>query len=335
LTEAGILTQGLLSLQSMDPDTLDTVERSNIKLEKYDELAREFRRAKLPLFVDLMLGLPGSTSASFRRDLQGCVDREVNAKVFQTELLVNSPMNDPAYRAQHRIETAAPFQCLVRSADGAEAPRPFVVSTATFTRAEYADMLRLRRVFVLCENFGVLRQVARYVRQETGMLEVEFYERLRVDARHHRERWPTIAFAFDFSGVLGAAPASWRLFIDEVHGYLTRVLDLADDAALGSVLAVQHALLPARERRFPLTLELAHDYGAWHAAVLAAKDAGTRDWPAAVPRLRTFPRATFTVDDPNGVSVRAVGYRIEDNLHADWELASPVSRVMPGEYAGL
>ena len=61
MANAGIVTQGMLSLQSMDEDTLDAVHRSNIKTEKYEELAGEIRRADLPLFVDLMLGLPGST----------------------------------------------------------------------------------------------------------------------------------------------------------------------------------------------------------------------------------------------------------------------------------
>src|SRR5690606_1162319 len=102
--EAGILTNGLLSLQSVDPGTLSAIRRTNIKVEKYNELAEEFRKARLPLFVDLMVGLPGSTSDSFHADLQDCIDREVVAKIHPTTLLPNSPMNDPAYREEHKIE---------------------------------------------------------------------------------------------------------------------------------------------------------------------------------------------------------------------------------------
>ena len=43
-------------------------------------------------------------------------------------------------------------------------------------------MLHLRRVFLVAENFGVLRQVSRFVRQEAGLTEVDLYERLRHDA---------------------------------------------------------------------------------------------------------------------------------------------------------
>jgi hypothetical protein len=337
LTSADVLTEGLLSLQSMDPGTLNTVQRSNIKVEKYDELAREFHRAKLPLFIDLMVGLPGSTSASFRSDLQGCIDREVTAKIYQTEVLVNSPMNEPAYREQHRIETAAPFPSLVRSGqDAGVAPsRAFVVSTSSFTRQEYDEMMRLRRVFVLCENLGALRHVARYLRQEAGLLEIDFYEDLRLAARNAPEQWPTTAFAFDFVTLLGVAPASWQLFIEEVHEYVTRMRGVADDSALRTVFAVQHALLPTRGRTFPVRLELAHDYAAWHAAILEAKDRGAHDWTTAVPSLRSLGPAPFVIDDPHEVTVRAIGYRMEDHFHADWELASAVSRSMPREYAIL
>jgi radical SAM superfamily enzyme YgiQ (UPF0313 family) len=334
LIEANILCEGLLSLQSMDQDTLAAVRRSNIKTAKYDELAREFRQAKLPLFIDLMVGLPGATPASFRNDLQGAIDREVTAKVFQTELLVNSPMNEPTYRAEHRIETAAPFQSLSVSTDAGNGrpQRAFVVASSSFTRDEYAEMLDLRQTFALCENYGVLRQVARFVHHETGMRDVDFYAQICAEARADRERWPAIATAFALGPSLGVPPVSWQCFIDELRDYLTIRLGIAAGSALETVLQVQHALLPARGRQFPLELTLAHDFAAWHAQMLAAKDEGRYDWREHVPPLASFGPARFIVEDPRSVCTRGIGYRIEEFFHGDWELESPVSRALPGEH---
>jgi hypothetical protein len=332
--DADILIQGLLSLQSMDAETLKTVKRSNIKTAKYDELAHEFRQADLPLFVDLMLGLPGATQASFRGDLQGCIDREVTAKIYPTELLVNSPMNEPEYRENNRIETSAPLGALVatsRNADGST-KRALVVATASFTRADYDEMLDLRRVFIVADNFGVLRQVSRFVRQELGLTEIELYERLRLDARAHPDRWPALAFTFRVMPFLGTPPVSWRLLVDETRAYVTKVLTLPDDDALDTVLLVQHALLPSRGRQFPVTLELAHDYAAWHRAMVEVKDAGFVDWEGRVPRLRDLPPGRFTVDDPHDVCGRALGVEIDENLHGSWELASPVARAVSHEH---
>ena len=319
MAKAGIVTQGIMSLQTMDPGTLAAVRRSNIKTEKYDQLAAEFRRAQLPLFVDLMLGLPGSTPESFRADLQQCVNREVQVRIPQTTLLINSPMNDPAYRAEYEIETNEPFRPGV--------PR-LVVSTKTLSREQYDGLARLRLMFLLFENFGVLRQVSRFVHQETGLGEVELYERLRVDTERAPERWPMLRLLASVVPAIMSAPGSWQLVLDELREYLIEVVGLVPDDALESVLAVQLALLPAHGRLMPETLHLAHDYAAWCAAMIAVKESPARDeWTGLVPRLREFPPASFTVSDPDEAVRRAIGAGIE--LHGfglNWEFQSPIRR---------
>jgi radical SAM superfamily enzyme YgiQ (UPF0313 family) len=321
LLDAGILTYGQISLQSMDRDTLATINRSNIKLEKYEELAQEFRGGGLPLFVDLMMGLPGATTASFRNDLQESIDREVIAKVFPTQLLVNSPMNEPEYRRRHGIEAR---------------PGELVTSAASFSRDEYDEMTQLRRVFLLLWKYGVLRHVASYVRQEIDLREVDFFARLWRDARAARQRWPMIAFTLEVVPGLMVPPGRWGLFLDEVAEYLTAELGIAADAALATVLRVQNALLPAPDRVFPETVELAHDYAAWHAAMIAAKDAGhQRDWPNVVPELRQFGPGALTVDDHYGVCAEGLGKTVDADVWGMWELDSPVSRPVRPLHAAL
>jgi radical SAM superfamily enzyme YgiQ (UPF0313 family) len=312
LAEADIITYGLVSLQSMDPGTLNTVNRSNIKVEKYHELAHEFRRAGLPLFVDLMMGLPGATVDSFRSDLQRSIDREVIAKIHPTQLLVNSPMNEPDYRRRHGIEAT---------------PGSLVTSAASYTREDYDQMRKLRRVFLLLEKFGVLRHVARYVRQEAKVHEIAFYERLWRDTRSARSRWPVTGFTLEAVPELMVPPGRWSLLLDEVRRYVVDVLGVADDDALATVLAVQNALLPARQRQFPQTLSLRHDYAAWHAAMVTAKDDGhLEDWTDVVRPLRQLPAATFTVDDPYDVCLLGIGHTVDSDIWGVWELTSSVSR---------
>jgi radical SAM superfamily enzyme YgiQ (UPF0313 family) len=314
LAEAGILTEGVVSLQSMDADTLVTIKRSNIKLEKYDELSTEFRTAKLPLSVDLMLGLPGSTATSFRNDLQECADREVRTRVYPTVLLPNSPMNDPEYRAENQITGAVD---------------EVITETSTYTREEWDQMIALRGPYLISHRYAVLRYVSAYVRSELGVREVEFYERLLDDALANRERWPTIAFAFQVTAELMAPPCSWGLFIDEIRQYLIEVLGLPDDDALQTVLTVQHALLPAIDRRFPHVVKVPHDFPAWYLEVLSAKEGGRRhDWEEVVAPLRSYGPTEFTIDDPHDVCRTAIGGTVDSlSQHmAGWELGSPISR---------
>ena len=321
VVDAGILTHGTLSLQSMDEETLATIDRSNIKLERYEDLATAFRRARLPLFVDLMVGLPGQTKQSFHEDLQQCLEREVHVRIPVTELLVNSPMNDPEYRRQHQIQVEAGDGQMMKH-------RLLVVSTSSFTRRDYDEMMQVFRMFLLFEDFGALRQVGRYVRQETGIREMDLYERLRQVARTEPERWPNIALTVRGVPRYMAPPVSWRFFFDELREFLVDEVGVSDDSALDTVLTAQHALLPACGRRFPVILQLDHDYAAWYRAMFDAKDSGHReDWHATVSPLRTFPPAAFFVEDPEQKSTRALGVFIETHgMGANWELHSPVER---------
>ena len=114
---------------------------------------RSSASAELPLYVDLMMGLPGQTCRSFRNDLQECINREVHAKIFPTELLVNSPMNEPDYRELHGIVTEPGKRSWWKRDRSPRRLRGDAAAAWTF-------MVR--------EKYGVLRFVARYVRHETG-----------------------------------------------------------------------------------------------------------------------------------------------------------------------
>jgi hypothetical protein len=267
--------------------------------------------------VDMMLGLPGQTVTSFQNDLQGCVDRGVFPRIFVTELLVNSPMNEPAYRAEHEIETE-------QAPDGVQR---LVVSTSTFTREDYEEMNQLRLFFELADVVGLLRHVAHFVRSETGAREIDFYERLRRDIRDDPERWPTLAFSVRALPRLLVPPGSWHLPLAEAHRYAVEVLGLADDEALRTVLAVQRAVLPARNRMMPQTIELAHDYAAWHQTMVETRDAGHHaDWESIVPPLRDFAPGSFAVDDPDRLCEFGVGSAIDGDYYGSFELRTPVAR---------
>jgi hypothetical protein len=263
--------------------------------------------------VELMMGLPGSTVDTLRNDLQDCIGRDVRATVFPTVMLPNSPMNDPEYRREHAIVAR---------------PGEFVQQTSSYTRAEWDDMNRLALAFTMAENFNVLRQVGMYVRAETGMREIDFYERLAADARADRERWPVIALVFQSLPTLMVPPVSWALFCDEVHDYLVHELGIADDTALATVLEVQLAHLPARERDWPFETELTHDYVAWHTSVGDLRRSGHRDdWERSVRPLRELGPGRLRIDDPFGVCSEYLGgSTLSLSWTSSWDLDSPVGR---------
>lgn len=319
LCDAGIMSQGVLSLQTMDEDTLQVVHRSNIKTDKYDAIAQEMRRAKLPLMVELMMGLPGQTVESFADDLQQCINREVPARINHTTLLVNSPMNEPSYLAEHKIETASPI------GPGLNAG---VISTASYTRQDYAAMEHLRKDFMLYENWSVLRHISRFVRQETGIREIDVYRMARSRTDERPGEWPILEALVVHGATLMTAPFSWSLMLADLRRFLVSEAGVPDDSALDAMIRTQLALLPSRDRKFPEVVELPHDVVAWNRQILAVKsERHLEDWESFVPRLIEFGPGTLTVDDPDSICDTSMGINYELNVvGVNWELDSPLSR---------
>jgi hypothetical protein len=123
--------------------------------------------------------------------------------------------------------------------------------------------------------------------------------------------------------------------MDDVHRFAVEECGVEDDSALRTILTAQHTLLPSRDRTYPGTVQLEHDFQAWHRAMIEAKEAGHYlDWPERVPRLRTFGPSTLTVDDPAGFASMALGASIETHGYGtNWELASPVARTFASKNA--
>ncbi|MFK7977162.1 MAG: radical SAM protein [Halioglobus sp.] len=318
MADVEILTEGKVSLQSMDETTLQVIDRSNIKLSKYNELASEFRRAKLPLAVEIMIGLPGATVAAFRNDLQECTNRDVRVMLNTTTLLPNSPMNAPEYREEHGI-VALPGEVLTE--------------TASYTREEWEHMNELKMAYYLLDSYGLMRYVARFVRRETGMGEVGFYVAVMSEVSRNPQKWPVISDILSTLESYMAPPGTWAHYLDEVKRFLVDILQLPEDTAMETTLAVQHAHLPASYREFPFQLELAHDFAAWWNTLLEAREDGHRDdWEKHTPRLTDFGPASLTVDDPNGVCITEIGKPLNYLLYSlrSWELDSPVARPRAG-----
>jgi hypothetical protein len=313
-SEAGLTIEPTVALQTMDESTLKVIRRSNIKLKQYDELADSFRQARLPLATDVMMGLPGSTLASFKMDLQKCTDRDIRARCNPTVLLPNSPMNDPAYRAEHGIVAK---------------PHEIVKQAKTFSRDDFDEMDRLRVAFYVFDNFGVLRYFARFVRSEVGVKEADFYDRISRDAVTDPQQWPLVASVVRMMNDNLAPPSSWALFLAEVGRYAVTRLGVPEGPALDTALAVQLAHLPAPDRAMPQTLEMAHDYHAWHDAMLRIRSDDHRDdWELTAPRLASFPPGEMKISDPNDICGTMVGKPLMVmawNI-LGWDMASSVAR---------
>lgn len=244
LTDAGINYQCQLGVQTTDGTTLSNLDRRNIPVRHFVQLAGELRRRSHLLECDLLVGLPGQTVDSFRTDLQFMIDHEINHKTWPTLVLLNAPINDPAYRARFAIETD---------------DQQRVVSTSTFSRSDYDRMLRLLRVEIVTNRLGLVRLLLRFLQWDHGIRAIDTIDRLTDLSVHPSDEYPLLSTLLAHYVSHPVPPVGWTAFYDEVGRWVRTELGVPPSTTLDEVLTIERFLRPRPGRRFPETIELEHD----------------------------------------------------------------------------
>ncbi len=311
LAEAEILTQAAISVQTMDEEVLQIVRRKNLDVEQHVPLVQEIEDLGLPIYSDIMLGLPGSTVDTVRADLQFCIDREIHYRPNPTQLLVNSPMNDEEYRLEHGIVAK---------------PGEYLLESRTYTREDMRVMMDMAEYTIMADRRGTFRELATYVRREIGLPETRFYDQL-IEAGTDSARWPHLGYVNTVVARAFVPPGSWTAVIEEIGEFMIQ-LGVADDDALATVLAVQRALIPMAGRSFPETLYLPHDYVAWHASVRNARYRVPEGrWVDEVSPLRSFGPGELVIHDDSESCRRVIGIKPRGMWsEIVWELETPIAR---------
>ena len=303
-TAGGIISQGIISIQTTDEATLEVINRQNIKTEMYDELAQVFADANLPLSTDLMTGLPGITPQAFDRDLQRYFDADVTAKAYPTQLLPNSPMADPEYMEKYRIRVDE---------------NGFITSCYSFNEAELAGMNDIYGFFTIADGYSVLRYVLRYLQWERGIPALEFLHALLDQVNAAPEKYPSITWAARTFLRFKFMPGGWKAFFDQVAAFAGDRFGIQRDPAFDTVLLVNELAMPDDALCYPLSREIPYDFVAWFSDHSGRK-------VHEVKRLETYPPGVFEVDDPDSMSSVDMDYIQYDSHQFFWELRSTLAR---------
>jgi hypothetical protein len=300
----GIISQGIISIQTTDEATLEVINRQNIKTDTYDELARVFADANLPLSTDLMTGLPGITPQAFDRDLQRYFDADVTAKAYPTQLLPNSPMADPEYMEKYKIKVDK---------------NGFITSCYSFSETELAGMNAIYAFFTIADGYSVLRYVLRYLQWDCGIPALKFLHAIMDQVDADSTKYPSMTWAVRTFLNLKFMPGGWKAFYDEVAAFADERFGIARDSAFDTALLVNELAMPDDGLSYPLRKRLHHDLMAWF------EDHSARN-AQAVKRLETYPPGSFEVDDPDSMSSIDMDYIQYDSHQFFWELRSPLAR---------
>ncbi len=304
-SDGGIISQGVISIQTLDTQTLEVINRKNIKLDKYEELRQIFQNMELPLSTDLMLGLPGSTIDGLKSDLQHYIDADVSVKAYPTQLLPNSPMADPDYIQKYKITISEDR---------------YLTSSYSYSEQDLKQMKGLYKAFTMADGYGLLRYVIRFLQWEYGIRAVDFIYDLLCNLQKDTKNYPLLGFAISYFDTDKCIPSGWKVFYEELKQYLIQNYQIEDDSALNTVLEVNRAAMPDESIIYPYTINIEHDYIAYftHNSQASAEQ---------FIRLIEQSSAQMSFEDPDGLVEIDDTYLQYDSHQFFWELDSKVSRI--------
>ena len=95
LADAGLSKSVTLSPQSRNPETLKAVGRENVRDSFFDGMQIKYNKAGIPVYSELILGLPGETYDSFKDGLQQTMRSGNQLFVYLCESLPGTKLANP------------------------------------------------------------------------------------------------------------------------------------------------------------------------------------------------------------------------------------------------
>ncbi len=104
----GLSKGATISLQTLSPQTLSDICRSNMTYGHYTSLVRKYNEAGIFTYTDIILGLPGETYTSFTQGIGKLFEagQHTSVNVFNCEVLVNARLASPELSEKYAIRYA-------------------------------------------------------------------------------------------------------------------------------------------------------------------------------------------------------------------------------------
>ncbi|MEP9411278.1 MAG: cobalamin B12-binding domain-containing protein [Candidatus Brocadia sp.] len=105
LSDAGLNKGVTLSLQSMNKDTLKSVNRQNISINVFQELQHKFTTDNVETYTDIILALPEETYETFTEGVSSVIENGQHNRIQfnNLSLLPNTEMGSPEYQKKYNF----------------------------------------------------------------------------------------------------------------------------------------------------------------------------------------------------------------------------------------
>lgn len=290
-TSAGLVTRGIVGVQTRDERTLNSIMRKNIRMQDTDKIGATFRKLGLKLHVDLMLGLPSATVDSYMADLRYYYNQPYAVGIHRAVLTPNSPMAEPSFKMRYKLQV---------DDDG------YIISTSTMSSSEMKEMKALTCLFNLTQQYRIrfLRYPLLWLEHDRGVDIISLLREFAISLMSE-DQYPILKSVisdespFLFQGIQNmynqiVPSGDWHLVHDEFARWVTQHLHLSelDIKAFKATIMAQTAVMPSHKQTYPFAVTLDHDVRAWGENIEQQKG----------DLLINYPSAEFKVITPETTS---------------------------------
>jgi putative methyltransferase len=235
--QSGICTSHALSIQHTRKQVLAATERTNISPEKQVQVVKTMMESRVPVEVQLILGIPGDSYDLWKACLADLMEWGIHEDylIQAYRLLPNAPAAEKSFIDNWKIETIGRvmFDHTVRSyeksSDVIRMRERIVVQSKTYSRKDWVKMSTYAAFIKGLHNSSLTQRIAVYLRLTHNVSYLEFYEHLIEE------------------GLQSAAlPADWyQLVSDHYHSFLEDQ-GASDHMEVKELPRLSYALHPSR-----------------------------------------------------------------------------------------
>jgi putative methyltransferase len=167
LAAGGLMTAQPISLQTTTVESLQLVDRQNIRQDSYTKLQEDLKQKNISSYVELIWPLPGETYQSFKKVVDGLCHSGADTIIIYPQLLLrNTPIAER--RAVYEIETERP------PGDIAEAD--IVVRTKWADRAEVLQGAWFYYSILISYDLRALYYTSKYLAERSSHSYADLFE---------------------------------------------------------------------------------------------------------------------------------------------------------------
>lgn len=171
-----------ISMQSLNSQTLENIQRTNIKMEFFNELQKRYNENGLTTYTELILPLPGETYDSFVEGIDLLLDNSQHSGivVYNCVIMPNAKMGSNQYQQEFGLKSMEIpiFQAhsdLKKDFNIIEKEK-IVVGTKTMNEKDYVKSFKYSWIIQSMHMLGILQVIAITLKYNFDIKYSEFYK---------------------------------------------------------------------------------------------------------------------------------------------------------------